>query len=117
MSVFKPGDVAYLPSFGAVEIASSKYNGTYSWTQRCGESGDAREECLSFSPWPKPNHERPLEDGLYLVTYGGSIQFLGVYKHSTWHWADGGIKDWKGRACSNQPAVTIVKFLHALPKN
>ena len=131
MSVFKPGDVVYHPIYGKATVslvtegrpANDKHFRIPAQVSAYPQEGTTvksfccPEDMLSFSPWPKANHERPLEDGLYLVTYGSSIQFLGVYKHSTWHWANGGIEDWKGRACSTQSAVTIVKFLHALPKN
>lgn len=102
MSVFKPGDVAYLPSFGAVDITSHKTHGVYRWSQPCGESGAAREECLSFSPWPKPNHERPLEEGAYLVTYTDTInEFLATRHQGVWYWTAGGFSGWRGGRCIN----------------
>ena len=131
MSVFKPGDVVYHPIYGKATVslvtegrpANDKHFRIPAQVSAYPQEGTTvksfccPEDMLSFSPWPKANHERPLEDGLYLVTYGSSIQFLAVHVNNTWRWADGGTLGWTGLTCSNQPAVTIVKFLHALPKN
>lgn len=99
MHPFKVGDIVYTTSHGKVEVTALTMSGTL----EC-KSLDSRypnvgviyytNEC-SFSPWPEPNHVRPIEDGLYTIIYEGG-DFVTVVRHQggSWYWitAAGGTK-------------------------
>lgn len=66
-NVFKAGDIVYHPTEGrgyVKNVDNGKLPVCILFDSRaevvwCGEKN------LSFTPWPAPNHERPLKDGLY----------------------------------------------------
>lgn len=66
-SIFEVGDVVYHAKYGKGVIVrvEPNYSLQYLIVFECDWTGWSEEVLLSFSPWPAPNHERPLKDGLY----------------------------------------------------
>lgn len=60
---FKVGDKVYHARFGLIEIQAI-YNRERLKAMVDGNLESVSIELLSFSPWPKPNHERPWEPSL-----------------------------------------------------
>lgn len=69
---FVVGDTAYHPGLGKVQIMSIERDGLD--IQVMEQAGYNVPQwtyagLLSFEPWPAPVHERPLQDGYYLVAF------------------------------------------------
>lgn len=47
------------------------------------DSGWFKYKELSFEPWPKPVHKRPMKNGYYLI-YHGDLLTLAVCKKDKW---------------------------------
>lgn len=89
-SIFQEGDVVYHPSEGEgtiikigtqaidVQFKERVHNG-WTYTHR-----DANK-LLSFSPWSKPNHVRPLKDGVYKVAYQSYPTILARFDNRWWY--------------------------------
>lgn len=75
-SPFKVGDTVYTPEgeFTVKEVCSNDYYIGKPTDHRGTRSRWTPKEYLSFTPWPKPNHERPTEKGWWVVK--GAIDYL-----------------------------------------
>lgn len=66
MNPFKGGDVVYCIRFGKCVVKESR-NGLCRVEINDGQHSWKGWEELSFTPWPKANHERPIQDGWWVV--------------------------------------------------
>lgn len=102
-NVFKVGDVVYHPQWGKVSVHGTQHSdGRYPCVDGKGETFLIYEGVLSFTPWPKPCHERPLKDGLYKIKLEENTnRFLAVKRGGKWFWANGGTASWGGASIVN----------------
>ena len=70
MNPFKVGDVVHHVKFGEGVVTKTPSNGDLFTNVKFPPIGqqDVQPVYLSFTPWPKANHERPIQDGWWLVT-------------------------------------------------
>lgn len=74
---FKVGDVVYHLEFGKGTVTGTEsergvsYPVAVRWYNKEIEPFWCRTDTLSFKPWPKPCHERPIEDGWWVVALDG----------------------------------------------
>lgn len=64
-NVFKEGDVVYHVKYGEGVVEKADREGA--WLSCNGVTQYGFNYSLSFKPWPKPCHERPIEDGWWIV--------------------------------------------------
>lgn len=66
-NVFRVGDVVYHCISGKGRI-SKKDQSKYPYHVEFGDGHEwVEEKHLSFSPWPAPNHTRPIQEGWWIV--------------------------------------------------
>lgn len=70
---FKVGDQVYTTAssnpWKVTDVSDPKY-------VRLGLNSDEISiKCVSFKPWPAPCHERPIEDGWYVVSHNNVGRF------------------------------------------
>lgn len=71
---FKVGDVVYHSHHGKMTVERVDYRDSLGY---CITAVGQPHACyhpntLSFKPWPKPCHERPIEEGWWVVQLNGS---------------------------------------------
>lgn len=70
--IFRNGDVVYHPEYGRGIVERTDESSVPVLVNfDDGEPAWATEKMLSFSEWPKPNHERPVENGWWVVAVKG----------------------------------------------
>lgn len=115
-NIFQVGDVVYHPSEGKgvvvrtgtqaidVQFKDCVHNG---WTYTHADAN----KLLSFSPWPEPNHVRPLKDGVYKVAYQSYPTILARFD-DRWWCVDTSFTNVIKCPVSYQCAVTSPEFLY-----
>lgn len=68
-TVFNNGDIVYHPKYGKCKVGEASGGYPYIVPYSSGEGFYTEITYLSFEPWSAPCHERPLEDGVYIVGY------------------------------------------------
>ena len=63
---FQVGDTPYHLLYGKCKVVSLHTSDTVSIATQEGQLG-VYVKLLSFSPWPAPDHSRPIRDGWWLV--------------------------------------------------
>lgn len=106
---FKVDDTVYHPKFGKCTVIAIdehsihypiriKYSGNdTSWVEIC---------VLSFKPWPEPCHERPLQDGWWIVTHNSTPHDL-LVRHK--NFVD--VYSNNGKLCGHVNSYTFHKYL------
>lgn len=92
-NVFKIGDVVYHPEFGRGTVKRCDNTNM----AVCVRFDEGREDglwfsqkVLSFSPWPAPDHKRPIHDGWWIVATNGNPCIREKRKESPHHlWEHG----------------------------
>lgn len=92
-NVFKVGDVVYHPEKGEGSVLPSNAPGREEeWLINFEKNPSQwiREALLSFSPWPAPDHKRPIQEGWWIVATNGNPCIREKRKESPHHlWEHG----------------------------
>lgn len=115
--IFQVGDVVY-HSFYGKGVFTTKNNEYISveFDPCCRDvlfSVESANKMLSFSPWPEPNHVRPLRGGVYKVEYCGEPWVLS-FVDGKWYFVNSQFTHMLGAPVSNQDEVENLEFLYAL---
>jgi hypothetical protein len=68
MNPFKVGDTVYTVRYGKCVVKDNLASSCKIETDKMNQAWVACDE-ISFTPWPKANHERPIQDGWWIVTH------------------------------------------------
>lgn len=117
--VFKVGDTVYhyVLGQGTVSVIDDLHtNSPYHISYTSGSYHWEEEKTLSFTPWPAPNHTRPIQNGLYIVRKEQYTEtYLAFYKDKEWFWVNG--PSWPHfTTIKDQHLIKIVKFLSETPE-
>lgn len=107
MNPFKVGDVVHHVKYGEGVVTRTPSDQDLFTNVQFPKAG--RQDCqpvyLSFTPWPKANHERPIQDGWWVVTHVGQASpMVGKKKGDI-------AVDVHGAYCGQADQYTFHKFL------
>lgn len=108
---FKVGDVVYHSHHGKMTVERVDYRDSLGY---CITAVGQPHACyhpntLSFKPWPKPCHERPIEEGWWVVKIAGSYPFIQWF-------ADGKAYQYPDKQEVSNSDLSQYKFVHFLGK-
>lgn len=104
MNPFKVGDVVYAVRYGECVVKEMIGEACKLQTDKMRYAWVGWEE-ISFTPWPKANHERPIQDGWWIVTHVGQSSPMVRKKKG-----DVAV-DVHGEYCNQADQYTFHKFL------
>lgn len=93
---FQVGDVVYHVRFGEGVVRQKEGHPDNVYVEfKRGGVVDSHTKYLSFKPWPAPCHERPVEDGWWIVTQKATPKKYDVreFKEGGFYFADGSPTD------------------------
>lgn len=108
--IFQVGDVVYHPYLGKGVVRDAfcvDFANDEAWHHDT-EYGTA---LLSFTPWPEPDHVRPLKDGVYKVAYQSYPTILARFDNRWWC-VDTSFTNVIKCPVSYQGAITSPEFLY-----
>lgn len=115
-NVFEVGDVVYHPFYGKVIILSinAEYMAIDTEIGNYLLRVDEVKKFLSFTPWPAPNHVRPLKNGVYKAKQCGMDTVL-IRWEGRWYYVDSKWTTQLGEKVRSQEEITDSEFLYSLP--
>lgn len=106
MNPFQVGDIVHHVKFGEGVVTRTPSNhDVYTGVRfpRVGQQ-DCQPIYLSYTPWPKANHERPIQDGWWVVSSGSETPMLREKRGNVCF-------DSAGHQCNLATHYTFHKFL------
>lgn len=103
-NVFRIGDVVYHPINGKGRVSAVDESVTPYYINFGHGCGWSEEQSLSFSPWPAPNHTRPIQEGWWIATYEGQAALIELRK-------DGWVYDSEAYCLQKKDRYEFIRFL------